>query len=135
MSKLAEILEMKRKYQEMMQKEGQKALKAEFAEFFEKNPSVKAVKWQQYTPYFNDGEPCEFSVREFYFEVDGVECESSDYDDGFFSTWSRGAPKTTVAAVRRLSEIDDEIFEACFGDHVEVTATRKGFKVEEYDHD
>lgn len=25
---------------------------------------VKAIKWRQYTPYFNDGEPCEFSVRE-----------------------------------------------------------------------
>lgn len=25
---------------------------------------VKAITWKQYTPYFNDGEPCEFSVGE-----------------------------------------------------------------------
>lgn len=25
---------------------------------------IKAITWQQYTPRFNDGEPCEFSVHE-----------------------------------------------------------------------
>ncbi|UDL15848.1 hypothetical protein QEH42_gp057 [Microbacterium phage Pumpernickel] len=27
-------------------------------------PGVAGVIWEQYTPYFNDGEPCEFSVNE-----------------------------------------------------------------------
>lgn len=31
-------------------------------EFFELNPGVKAVLWRQYTPYFNDGDTCEFGV-------------------------------------------------------------------------
>jgi hypothetical protein len=32
-------------------------------QFFEKNPSITAIVWEQYTPYFNDGEPCEFRVN------------------------------------------------------------------------
>ncbi|UDL15302.1 hypothetical protein SEA_KUDEFRE_73 [Gordonia phage Kudefre] len=27
-------------------------------------PEVEAVRWEQYTPYFNDGDACEFGVRE-----------------------------------------------------------------------
>lgn len=27
-------------------------------------PNVKAMRWEQYTPYFNDGDACEFSVNE-----------------------------------------------------------------------
>jgi len=33
-----------------------------FKEFFEKHPEVKFVTWTQFTPYFNDGEPCVFSM-------------------------------------------------------------------------
>lgn len=28
------------------------------------HPGVKGVAWRQYTPYFNDGDECEFGVRE-----------------------------------------------------------------------
>lgn len=42
-------------------------LHAEFRAFFEKHgESVKSVFWTQYTPYFNDGEPCRFSVGDLY---------------------------------------------------------------------
>ena len=50
-------------------------------------PGVAAVVWDQYTPYFNDGEPCEFSVREprIVFDVDvpegGSVSEARDADD------------------------------------------------------
>ncbi len=32
--------------------------------FFEKYPEAKAIAWHQYTPGFNDGNPCEFSMGE-----------------------------------------------------------------------
>jgi hypothetical protein len=32
--------------------------------FFEECPKVQAVIWSQYTPYFNDGDECVFSVNE-----------------------------------------------------------------------
>jgi hypothetical protein len=30
--------------------------------FFDANPYVASISWRQYTPYFNDGDSCEFSV-------------------------------------------------------------------------
>ena len=33
-----------------------------FHDFFEDNSDIKKLTWTQYTPYFNDGEPCEFST-------------------------------------------------------------------------
>lgn len=38
----------------------------------------------------------------------------------------------TVFAIRVT---DDDVFQAVFGDGVQVTATRDGFEVEDYDHD
>ena len=32
--------------------------------FFEECPKVQAVVWSQYTPYFNDGDECVFSVND-----------------------------------------------------------------------
>ena len=29
-------------------------------------PEIAALRWRQYTPYFNDGEPCTFSVNDLY---------------------------------------------------------------------
>jgi tetratricopeptide (TPR) repeat protein len=52
-------------------------------------PEIDYVFWQQYTPYFNDGESCTFSVCEIYYVLQGEEedCEGSylyteqDYKD------------------------------------------------------
>ncbi|WPH58224.1 hypothetical protein SEA_ALONE_136 [Streptomyces phage Alone3] len=57
---------------------------------------IKAVTWHQYTPYFNDGEPCEFSVYDLcvtsneevaehwvngdFYEDRLVEVSKEDYD-------------------------------------------------------
>lgn len=38
-------------------------LLAAFARRFEANPAVKCAIWTQYTPYFNDGDPCTFGVH------------------------------------------------------------------------
>ncbi len=35
-----------------------------FKEFFAAHPAVKSIAWTQYTPYFNDGDPCTFRVGE-----------------------------------------------------------------------
>lgn len=33
------------------------------------DPLITEVGWYQYTPYFNDGEPCEFSVHTIWFRT------------------------------------------------------------------
>lgn len=54
------------------------------------DPYFVGVGWTQYTPYFNDGEPCEFEIHEPYFLTvddkkvsdcaEGI-CEHEDEDD------------------------------------------------------
>jgi hypothetical protein len=39
-------------------------LKEAFKQVFDKYPEITAFIWVQYTPYFNDGDTCEFSVNE-----------------------------------------------------------------------
>jgi hypothetical protein len=42
---------------------------------------VSGICWNQYTPYFNDGEPCVFRVGEVYFSLVGAEKEDYfEYD-------------------------------------------------------
>lgn len=50
-----------------------------FDSFFKKHPEVLAVGWTQYTPYFNDGEECVFSVNTANFCT--VEENLSDVDE------------------------------------------------------
>jgi len=51
-----------------------------FKDAFEKG--VKAATWHQYTPYFNDGEPCEFSVHDL--SVTSNEEVAAHWADGDF---------------------------------------------------
>lgn len=57
---------------------------------------ITSITWTQYTPYFNDGEACEFRVNDVYFKLNSEafpeefreEIESSsDYEDGNMSAW------------------------------------------------
>lgn len=127
-----------------VQEAGKKAAAALFKRFFEEYPHVKALGWTQYTPYFNDGDACVFSVRDFYAcTKDGVDFAevSSLYDDDdnsvFRSSWSLSdSDKKTAAALDRMGRsASDEVFEAAFGDHVMVIATPEGFHINEYEHD
>lgn len=60
---LAEQAQLKAKFQA----KAQELFKGVTKEFFAKNPGITAIRWSQYTPYFNDGEPCVFHVYDAYF--------------------------------------------------------------------
>lgn len=109
--------------------------------FLKDHPSIEALKWRQYTPYFNDGNECTFRVDELYVKsVDGDE-DDGDYGDGFITLYSpeeTGVPLLSAEAVIALGSALSANEEAClaaFGDHVEVIVTRDGIEVEEYSHD
>lgn len=130
-------------------KDGQELIKKAFTEFFNQNTKVQAVAWTQYTPYFNDGEPCVFRMNGFYavpteLYDEAIENGCSHVDYGFCK-WSS---EKTVGKhfsllewtkvkdfLEVLEELPDELFEDMFGDHTEVVATREGFEVKEHDHD
>jgi hypothetical protein len=132
---LTEIREMRNELKKKIEAVGKDALSKAFTRFFEANPKVEAIRWRQYTPYFNDGEPCEFSVDDLYAKKAGDD-EPGDYGDGFyFPEWSDKSAEAESFRAFKRAVVDDDLFLAVFGDHVEVTATRAGFDVEEYSHD
>jgi len=56
---------------------------------------VVQATWTQYTPYFNDGEPCEFGMGEFNFSFSEEELDGyPDDEDG----WFYGSDLTTAFA-------------------------------------
>jgi len=134
-----------------------------FKEFFAQNQSVKCIVWNQYTPYFADGDPCTFRVNEMYAsttmyeggrgeEMEGViEGKPSQYyfDNYPTNEWcksvvekynsldedERKTSENVQQFLNLINKIPDEIYESLFGDHVTVIATADGIETEEYDHD
>lgn len=54
------------KLQEEIRQKAKGVMAVVFRDFFEKWPEVEVLTWNQYTPYFNDGEECVFSVNDLY---------------------------------------------------------------------
>ena|ERR1700761_976928 len=117
---------------------GKDAVKVAFKEFFDAHPEVLALRWKQYTPYFNDGEPCEFSVGSWSIKTHTTEGSEDEYgEEGFAGEYDRAIVSEAMRKeVQELFNLaGDETMEIAFGDHADVTATRNGFDVEEYEHD
>lgn len=126
---------------------------------------VAEISWTQYTPYFNDGEPCVFRASTDYAAIISVEEKASveegshphydslrdlRYDEGG-ATFSKYSADSKVSEkygqidpryVEALGAInlflgtwDEQSLEDLFGDHAQVIMTRDGVDVEEYDHE
>lgn len=64
-----------------MKEKSKVLMKEEFAVFFEKYDGVVAnLFWTQYSPYFNDGEACEFGVHDVWLTLQS-DIDNEDYDD------------------------------------------------------
>ena len=98
------------------------------APLFEKSKMINSIGWTQYTPFFNDGEECTFSVHELN-HVNGEYYDSYDDDNV--------VDENVVEQFQSvLSSVPDDFYRDLFGDHVLVTVHRDGrIEVEEYDHD
>ena len=124
---------------------------------FEEHPKVKSFGWNQYTPYFNDGETCTFFANTDYIYINGDNVDDSDWINETIITnygnWNREEKvyknRTEVPNLNYDSELvkandeikeflcnfDEEFFMSQFGDHAEVTVTAEGVSVDEYEHD
>jgi hypothetical protein len=114
------------------------------SEVFAAHKTLLAFAWSQYTPYFNDGDPCVFSANTDYPSVlcstdkEGTQDEWSDWpevyinEDGPLSE-SDQARKAVLDLLRRFEESD---YKEMFGDHVAVIIRNdNSVTVEEYSHD
>lgn len=148
-AKIQEMVTAYNKLKEEMVEEGKKVLKDSFKDFFADNPKIEVFTWTQYTPHFNDGDPCYFRVGDIWpltkqgktdWEEEGggyaEEYSVGTYaDDKYNEELTEEERKTTQEFSRTINSLPNEIFEDLFGDGVCVTATREGFEVEEHDHD
>lgn len=146
-NKIAALREQMNKLKE----EASAAAKATFGdackELFKEHPKLVAFKWNQYTPYFMDGEPCEFGVNDLWVRTTDQSDEDGEYGDGFVECNDRvWDGKKWVDAdnefalickdVRAVFDLLDE--DDClemFGDHVEITVNTEGVETEGYNHD
>lgn len=153
-------------------KELQPKFKDIFMPLFDKYDHIQGFRWQQYTPYFNDGEECLFRVGDIGVQstrLDG-DYEADDEDqpkwtDGTPSEWIFTSDKATtdkwymdrqaeilalwgdtresyLAFLADLAELNkavagipEDVMQDLFGNHVQITVTREGIEVGEYDHD
>jgi hypothetical protein len=105
---------------------GENAQKAVVESLAELIPKGKVLVWSQYTPYFNDGEACTFSVRDPYLQDENEDDEHDPYEGD-------DLPKGLAKAWDALPE---DLMEKAFGDHVQVWVKHGGeFSVDECSHD
>lgn len=154
MTKIEKLVQMKEEYQKACETVGKEGIVEYLQDFFKANPEITAVKWTQYTPYFNDGDACQFSLHGVYFQLTeeaaeklGLDAEGGgDYSDGFFSAWDiayTDKGKKFGAALKAacgdvegsLGDLED-LLETAFGDHMEIEVSADGkVEVNEYSHD
>lgn len=84
---------------------------------------VNSISFDAYTPSFNDGDPCEYSVHSDYwgFVINEDECyEECEYlQDDILE-------KKLTELSRFLGKLPDEFFLETFGDHVTITIYTDG---------
>lgn len=127
------------------------------------DPTIVEFGWRQYTPYFNDGEPCTFSAHGTWVRTDA----DKDADEDELEMWGHrtlgkvttewaenpengrreksgetyeGPDRARYDRCKALeSAVEGGAFEHvlldAFGDHANITVRRDGIQVEFYEHD
>ena len=104
-SPIQRVLDKTRELQKEIKEVGQGSIKEMFEAIFKQAPAVLAVKWTQYTPHFNDGEPCVFNVNE------PTAVDAAALAVVVDTSESTPAPRaTTVASAMRLRSVFVDIY-------------------------
>ena len=125
-----ELQQKKTEYEAAMKVHGKAAFAAELKALFAKHEDVRAVQWVQYTPYFNDGDPCVFRAytRGVMLTTDEGEVDDFDFDEHYGHKFAK--------AVEKMLDTAEDVLEVAFGESSKVTCHRDGkIAVDEYDHD
>ncbi len=139
------MLEAVKKEIERLEAEIAKLKEYDAESFFEslQEMGVERFSWTQYTPYFNDGEPCEFRVSEELIEIviNGEEFNEIydlyDYRDGERVFEKPEHEKVFDLNIMEELKLNENLMLAIFGDHVKCTVnvSERKIETEEYDHD
>ncbi len=161
---IEQVMSLKGRYEKMVKAFKEDDFKGWFLEYFKLYPFITSISWTQYTPYFNDGDPCVFSIQEPALELSAsyiaanpglsligssyskkeVE-EDEDFDEvqsvtldtyDFTKEQGKAYPdmRAAVNSITDLFEAKDVLLHV-FGDHTEIVVTPNEIRVEEYEHD
>lgn len=136
-------------------------VKDDFKEFFSQNPEVTAIGIVGYTPFFNDGDPCYYSIKSVCFAIPSMTTDEEDQEEEDYYTrafkgngkmyevdydvdsWYRYTPSTPEALrgvitnchqLQKDIKSGSELIKAAFGDHVAVLVNRENIVITEFNH-
>jgi hypothetical protein len=114
--------------------------------------AIRGVTWTQYTPYFNDGEPCTFGVNDPALILsngsfvdkhkNSMYCNHSNENEGEYEfSYQADLVQELQPIIRALREFsrflnnNSSVVQEVFGDGVKVTITRTNTKIDECPHE
>lgn len=157
-----EIRQKQEELAEQSRKIGKDLFRKGADDIFKSFPEAKAFAWTQYTPYFNDGDECLFSVNTYntcVFETEDiseewVQARNDDLgyafelygrtdgygkDSDYFKKYYGNIPEWKLAAGVAVNGLIQAIPEGTmrdmFGDHIKVIVTPDDILVEDFAHD
>jgi len=127
---LDELKAKKDAFDKQIADEGREIIHATFQSLFKKHPKLCSISWTQYTPYWQDGEVCEFGYYSFLWDENDniVFLEDASSEE---KTLAMNDLKVLDAKLQKM----ENILELVFGDHTKVTATPYSLEQEEYEHE
>lgn len=147
--RIAALQESEEAFRAAMKARYESIFKHEIARILEWFPTIKTIEWTQYTPWWNDGDPCTFSVHDP--EINGhAKWAWRTIREAFKGAhaereWAQGAVKDHREELEAgvnyeqvfdfLGAFGHDCYLSMFGDHAKVVITRDGITVEEYSHD
>ena len=137
------IEEMEARIRDMAKKELAPALEEAITELKVVFPEAKGILWNQYTPYFNDGDACVFHIHGVYLDPKENSNEDSgslkdyyDYDMSYLDVDSFTEDQRATASQFSGAVYGCErALKIAFGDHVTVIVDFETGQVETEDKD
>jgi hypothetical protein len=107
----------------------------EMTEMLDKHSNVEAVVWTQYTPAWNDGEECLFSVGDvgIVLKEPGEEIYIEEDDDVVYYSKDLVVESIIKEFYDLVEEVPNDVLEHVLGNNVKVRCTREGITIDEYD--
>ena len=128
-------------------RKGKKAFTEYIKSLFDKYGAIEDLRWVQYTPWFNDGDTCEFGVEEacmklvtgevlgeWYYDSDDNEGEDNESEVKLSQTERKELEAVLEEFSDKINALGDTM-EAVFGNHVKIYVTRDGVRIEGFEHD
>lgn len=120
---------------------GKQLFKDYIKEYFKTYPEIQAVVFAAYTPYFNDGDTCEYGIHDPVYVLEGFDPQNIlrhyDYEDEEqfkIADYSHSNYKD-YKEFNKFMQQNTELMKVIFGDHVCVYITPEEIITEEYEHD